>query len=460
MRSKLFQIALAVLMALATLVGIYKVSLPAQAQVVPPPPIPSPGLPVDVAEFIAWQLFVNAVSPSSPGENYPLTFENWTEQCTLDPNLPSCPTPSGTKGAAKSTAKNKVRHGHGSALAKKLRQGTAGSTDISAESCGSMTPPTGLAAIPASAYTPGFPAVPATNVAANAVFCEEVFVNPAELAYITTNQFGSKYSANVNFPWNSVEIKVDWAPAASFIKAPPDLANCQSTTVYTEMITFQGANGKPLASTCYAMVGMHISSKIIPNWLWATFEPNQPLTNPNRCNPNLYGPCLDTWGTTSSVPYSPAPYSQTPLPQQSPALAGLMQKANLQPVFSNYFLTGVQTQHVLRGQPTQLGNSFVEFNAGVQQGQASCMTCHNYAYSGTTLVGGPPLLSASNSWPSIGYACNIPGATQSCAGNVPGATTSQDFSWLLNFMMPANSGATKAQAKAPAKSSSSSSRKP
>ena len=48
--------------------------------------------------------------------------------------------------------------------------------------------------------------------------------------------------------------------------------------------------------------------------------------------------------------------------------------------FSNYRLTGVQTDFA--DPPStggQLGSSFVEFNAQVGAGQASCITCHGYA---------------------------------------------------------------------------------
>jgi hypothetical protein len=35
----------------------------------------------------------------------------------------------------------------------------------------------------------------------------------------------------------------------------------------------------------------------LPGWLWATFEPNSSITNPNRCDPRLYDSCFDPWGT-------------------------------------------------------------------------------------------------------------------------------------------------------------------
>jgi len=57
-----------------------------------------------------------------------------------------------------------------------------------------------------------------------------------------------------------------------------------------------------------------------------------------------------------------------------------MAEAHLNAAFSNYFLTGVQTQFVDNyGKPIKLGNSLVEFNQGVAPGKSSCITCHQYA---------------------------------------------------------------------------------
>ena len=113
----------------------------------------------------------------------------------------------------------------------------------------------------------------------DAAFCEEVFVNPPEATFVTQNslttlsgqqKYGSTQGGAITFPSDAVEIKADWVPASSY-KANQTF-KCPDTTgtLYTEVI-----NG-----TCYALVGFHISSKVLPDWLWATFEPNSAITNP------------------------------------------------------------------------------------------------------------------------------------------------------------------------------------
>jgi len=367
----------------------------------------------DAVAAYAWFLFVQAVTPAANGS---LTFETWTEQCQLNPAMVGCPPPSATAG--------KTRTLHASALARKVR-GTApkaaGGTDNGIE-CNAMqtTPLNGYA--------------PPKNVTSSAQFCEEVYVNPDEVAFVKTNglvtltgqqKYAAGLSNTITFPWTAVEIKADWVPTSSFANptfACPDTTN----TLYTETI-----NG-----TCFALVGLHISSKVLPDWLWATFEPASVVTNPNRCDPKLYDACFDPWGTTSKTPYGKG--KTVP---QSASLKQLMASANLPKAFSNYYLTGAQTQFVdAKGAAIPLGSSFVEFNAGVPPGQASCITCHRYAYydgkppaagNPEDNFGGPP-----NGWAGVGYACNTPNAKANCTPVVPNST-SQDFSWMLG-LMPAN----------------------
>jgi hypothetical protein len=363
----------------------------------------------------AWFLFVQAVTPA----NGSLTFETWTEQCQLNPAMAGCP-PQSAGGA-------KVRTLHASALARKatLSAAKASETTQPGSECNPMsTSPVG-----------GYP--PPSNVTASAQFCEEVFVNPPEVAFVNANglrslngqkAYGSTRSNAITFPWTAIEIKADWVPTSSFANPTftcPDPTN----KLYTETI-----NG-----TCYALVGLHISSKVLPNWLWATFEPASVVTNPNRCDPKLYDTCFDPWGTTSK-----APYGKGQTVPQSTQLQSLMTSAKLNKAFSNYYLTGVQTQFVdSKGAPVPLGSSFVEFNAGVPPGQASCITCHRYAYYDGTPVspednfGGPP-----NGWPGVGYACNQ-NQTGNCTPVVPNST-SQDFSWMLGLMPADGTGAGKA----------------
>jgi hypothetical protein len=363
---------------------------------------PAAGDGVGQARF-AWYLFIQAMSPAN-GPNGPLAFENWTEQCSLNPNMIGCPPP----------ATGNVRTLHISPLLAANRDATAPGIE-----CSPMN-------------TTGFSGYPApSNVTANAQFCEEVFVNNPESTFVRTNglttltgqqTYGNANGGAITFPWDAVEIKADWVPVSSY--SNPTF-QCPDPTgkLYTETI-----NG-----TCYALVGVHISSKVLPNWLWATFEPDSSVTNPNRCDPNLYDTCFDPWGTTSSTPYAKG----QPVPPQSAQLKQAMTAAGLNAAFNNYYLTGVQTEFVSNGQPVPLGNSFVEFNAGVPPGQASCITCHRYAYfdgkqppagQPEDNFGGPP-----TGWSAVGYACNQPNATDNCTPVVPNST-SQDFSWMLGLM--------------------------
>ncbi|MGH6836609.1 MAG: hypothetical protein ACREC9_13975 [Methylocella sp.] len=380
---------------------------------------PAVGDSVSTANF-AWWLFVQVMKP----DNGSPLFESWTEQtCLIQPG--SCPP----AAAAGETAR-KLRHLHQSPLLRK----NAGAKTAAALAQGQCSPGAPMNA-PSAETTPVFNGFFPANLSSNPCFYEEVYVNPAELKFLTKNglttltgqqAYGNQHSNAITFPKEAVEVKVDWVPASSFTNATftcPD----QTHQLYTENI-----NG-----TCYALVGLHVTSKVLKDWVWATFEPNSAITNPNRCDPALYVACYDPWGTNSRQPYGPGQSVA-----QSPQLRERMKSAKLDPAFNNYFLTGVQTQFVDRdGTALPLGSSFVEFNAQVAPGQASCITCHKYAYfNGQNSqpqqnFGGP--LAPPNfptNWPSIGFAC-YSNPNENCLppANTSG-WTSQDFSWMLGLM--------------------------
>jgi len=377
---------------------------------------------------VAWALFLDAMTPTNGSP----TFESWTEQCQLNPNVIGCPSAASIAAAQKAGGKVKVRTLHGSPL--------AGTRKSPVGECSPMT------------TTPIMGYQAPSNLKQNAMFCEEVYVNPVEADFLKSKSlttlagqkdYGNTHSLTINFPGtaqndprvdlDSLEVKLDWVPATSFTNpafACPDPTN----SLYTETI-----NG-----TCFALVGIHVSAKVMLNWLWATFEPNNNVTNPNRCDPMLYGACLDRWGTTSNEPYG-----KTQRAQQSPELRRAMAEAHLNPAFNNYFLTGVQTEFVTKdGKPTQLGNSFVEFNQGVPPGKSSCITCHQYAFFDGKR---PPHGAPENhygipppGWPSIGYACNQ-NQNRNCTPAFPNSTL-QDFSWILG-LMPYSDADARASAK-------------
>jgi len=115
---------------------------------------------------------------------------------------------------------------------------------------------------------------------------------------------------------------------------------------------------------CFALAGMHLISKLLDKWIWATFEPQNPITNPNRCK--VLG-CSDKFGSKPAK-------SNGLNTQLTKNLAQLMDAANLAPEWRNYRLDGVQTDFT---QPTLLGSSIIEeANAGVPLTQSSCISCH------------------------------------------------------------------------------------
>ena len=122
----------------------------------------------------------------------------------------------------------------------------------------------------------------------------------------------------------------------------------------------------------YALISMHVISKRVPNWTWATFESQ---FNPARCD--ILG-CKDSFGATApAVTPNPTPNAGYPACPQTAALQQLFKDANADPVFANYCLKGSQVDFTDNtGLAIRLGNSiteegFVEYS--------SCITCHSTA---------------------------------------------------------------------------------
>ena len=398
--------------ALATAAGLL-FSAHALAQGTPPPAACSlPKKPAATQEETAWQLFVAAHCTVNTSAGKKLSWETWTEQtCWLQPSAPGC-----------KSGEDKKRFSHAvSLLARRGKLATPAPTGGLA-GCQPMTTDTSPTPKPLLPFVPG-------NLSANPQFCEEVYVNAAEAAFVTSPPGGkpgatlttrtseADYIASTGkplaFPADAVELKADWIAASSLNAA--SFFNCSDKKppgVYVQTID----------GVCYALVGVHISSKLYPNWLWATFEPQSPLTNPNRCNPKLYSACSDPWGSNPAI--------STGKPTAATKnLTNLMDQAGLAPEFRNYRLVGTQTQYE---QPLtskgMLGNSFVEFNAQVLPQQASCITCHGYA-----------AINVAQNPPGAGQGAPFPGSPAIGKPVIPPPTPAQrwealDFSWMLGFM--------------------------
>lgn len=228
---------------------------------------------------------------------------------------------------------------------------------------------------------------------------EEVRRNQAAFGYITgtdpatgklvgqplnsVSNLIKAFNANmtVNFPVDSIEMKTNWIPVACIPTYYP-------TMTTPEMIAENFYTTVDNENTSMALIAMHLISKQVPNWTWATFEHN---LNPGRCDflgchdafgaatPNV-PPATDSSGNNQGTVYAPC--------TQTPALQALLAKVVAQ-FKTNYCLKGSQTDWTdNNGLAVRLGNSVTEF--GFIQ-QASCMTCHgmaNWDKTGNATTGG------------------------------------------------------------------------
>jgi hypothetical protein len=299
-----------------------------------------PTAPAATTEETAWRLFVAA---NCPGSGAKVVWENWIEQSQL--------YPASAGGIAALNARPAKRL-HGSPLARALSGQLRGLRALLTPStdCGNMRGPP-------------------PNVIKNAIICEEARLNPDAATFVTSNNYqvrsgqtaAAQKGTDIEFPKPAIEVKVDWIPGTDF--KPPFTCSNPPKGVHVEEIE----------GTCYALAGMHISSKLTKNWIWATFEPQSMLTNPLRCI--TFGNCNDPWGSNPATSSGGA----AGFTQLTPALQSLMTQANLAPEFLNYRLDGVQTDFTTaNGAPTFLGNSVIEGeNVGMKKNTASCITCHS-----------------------------------------------------------------------------------
>jgi len=362
-----------------------------------------PTTPSSSHEETAWRIFVAINCMQKNGK---LTWETWQTQACLD-NSNDCRT---------------TGRFHHSMLRDAITKADATEHTKRTGSCSPMT-------TKATATGKGLnlePFVP-DNLSDNPEFCEEVVINPSEEAYAHSNGLLSvdgqinylQSGKTIQFPKGAIEVKGDWVSASSYKGVTFDCSK-KNPKIYTENID----------GTCFALVGMHISSKLYPKWIWSTFEPQYPATNPNRCNKDLYNECIDPWGSNPATTSIITTKGHKTIAETKPtaALDRLFNSAGkaLDPSFQNYRLTGVQTDYdEPKASKGQLGNSFVEFNAQVPAQQASCITCHSYAQrnkTGGTPPGGAPSGAAAVGSPSmlIGY-------------------KPLDFSWFLGLGVPQQS---------------------
>jgi hypothetical protein len=189
---------------------------------------------------------------------------------------------------------------------------------------------------------------------------EEVRRNKATFDYITDpkNRFHTReglaaaFAAKreISVPTDSIEIKANWITADAVDR--------------TRYYVNKASDGQE-----YALVALHITTKMIPNWTWATFEHED---NAGRCDDMG---CGDEFGANDPVVQpNEMPERGYPACSKKAELLSMMAEAKLAQVFTHYCLKGTQVEFVTAtGLPTLLGNSVTE--SGFSN-TASCMTCH------------------------------------------------------------------------------------
>jgi hypothetical protein len=299
----------------------------------------TPNLAANCPDLFAWTRFieVNGPAPNAKGK---VLWETWATDPDTFPAAPNptlCKTPNPPPGTCPVWPAVEAPH---TILPAAKRAGD------------SSTPLATATSSPVKGVPPDLGAIAGETIRRNRVAFDYI-VNHA-LWY----QEGLKQRFNENFtikfPVASIEVKLNWLPMSD-VSDPS-----RYFTVLDDKQVRQG------------LVAMHISTKDLPNWYWATFEH---VDNPGRCD---FIGCRDSFGAN---PAFRPPRSELkvayPAETLTPALLALMEAANLDPVFQNYRLKGSQTAFTdSRGEPTLVGNSVTEYGFVPT---ASCITCHSRA---------------------------------------------------------------------------------
>ena len=109
---------------------------------------------------------------------------------------------------------------------------------------------------------------------------------------------------DIQFPAPAIEVKADWIELASI--------NETCTSLPANSIHIEKVSGK-----CFALAGFYLISKLLNQWIWATFEQQNSTTNPFHCR--VLG-CIDRFGSIPAMTVG----AKTKL---SPRLARLMAAA-------------------------------------------------------------------------------------------------------------------------------------
>jgi len=262
---------------------------------------------------------------------------------------------------------------------------------------------------------------------------EEVRRNRPAYDYIVNNRLNTRsgliaaFGTNIVFPRGSIEVKTNWLAVElvpQYYRHPDGSRLTPADVRRLFFIADVPPSGTSQIVRQHALLSMHVITKQVPNWTWATFEHH--LT-PARCD---YIGCRDSFGATEPVvrPRARAGgnYGRC---EHTSRLRAMLSRARVDDIFLNYCLKGSQTDYTdPTGLPIVLGNSVTE---GGFVTSSSCMTCHGTAgwdSTGASLPINTPVgaIPSSTYW---AFGTTVP-------PGVPGATqiaTAADFVWSIPF---------------------------
>jgi hypothetical protein len=158
--------------------------------------------------------------------------------------------------------------------------------------------------------------------------------------YNVEGQIAAVQRDPIKFPMESMEVKASWMVVNPALDA---------SRYHTAKALIVEAGQAPREVTV-ALTGLHLTSRALPQWTWATFEhvDNAVAT---RAGERVLRECPDVKKANAE-----------------------MQKALVGSKWANYELVGIQTQFTdATGRPTRLANSQIETS---MQSTSSCISCH------------------------------------------------------------------------------------
>lgn len=166
------------------------------------------------------------------------------------------------------------------------------------------------------------------------------FIVAKELWHLDGLMAAAARGEPISFPVDSIEIKASWKPIAAADKPK-----------YHWNMDGRG--------DLYGLTALHITTKDLPNWFWATFEH---VDNPNRGS--LLG-CHDSFGVTPANSCSG---------QVTSELQQVLTDAGLPAEWQNYRLVDSQVDFI-----DSTGRALIVANSEIEGGfelSSSCTTCH------------------------------------------------------------------------------------